>query len=106
MGSSKLTILIVDDPFEISFVEDFFVFSDAQQESAATNIVDLAGDPLGVIIDAGDKTIAKDLVLRGGNAQMMFDVGDGFLEVKGAELVADGNTLMERLVRGETEELG
>ena len=29
VGSSKLTILIVDDPFEVSFIEDFFVLGDA-----------------------------------------------------------------------------
>ena len=106
MGSSKLTILIVDDPFEVSFIEDFFVFGDAQQESAATDIVDLAGDPLGVVVEAGDKTLAKDLVLRAGHAQLMFDVGDGLLEVKGAEVVTDGDPLMEGLIGGEAEELG
>ena len=103
--SSKLTILIVDDPFEISFIEDFFVFGDAEQESAATDIVDLAGDPLGVVVETGDKTLAKDLILRAGHAQLMFDVGDGLLKVKGAEMVTDGDPLMEGLVGSEAEEL-
>ena len=106
MGSSKLPILIVDDSFEVSFIEDFFVFSDGQQESTATDIVDLARDPLGVVVEAGDKTLAKDLILRAGHAQLMFDVGDGLLEVKGAEVVTDGDPLMEGLVGGEAKELG
>ena len=58
----------MDDPFEVSFIEDLFVFSGAQQESTATDIVDLAGDTLGVVVDAGDEAIAKDLVLRAGHA--------------------------------------
>ena len=96
----------MDDSFEVSFIEDFFVFSSAQQESTATDIVDLAGDTLGVVIDAGDKAIAKDLVLRASDVQVVLDVGDGLLEVKGAKLVTDGDTLMESLIGGEAEELG
>ena len=104
--SSKLTILIIDDPFEVSFIEDFFVLGDAEQESAATDIVDLAGDPLGVVVKAGDKTLAEDLILRAGHTEMMFDVGDGLLKVKGAEVVTDGDPLMEGLVGSEAKELG
>ena len=37
---------------------------------------------------------------------MVLDVGDGLLEVKGAELVTDGDPLMEGLIGGEAEELG
>jgi hypothetical protein len=106
VGSSKLTILVVDDPFEVSFIEDFFVFGDAEQESAATDIVDLAGDPLGVVVETGDKTLAEDLILRAGHTQLMFDVGDGLLKVKGTEMVTDGDPLMEGLVGGEAKELG
>ena len=106
MGSSNLTVLIVDDPFEVGFIEDLFVFSCAQQESTATDIVDPAGDTLGVVIDTGEEAIAEDLVLRASDAQMMFDVGDGLLEVKGAEVVTDGDALMKGLVGSEAKEVG
>ena len=101
-----MTVLIVDDPFEVSFIEDLFAFSSAQQQSTAAEIVDLTRDAFGVVIDAGDETIAKDLVLRASDPEMMFDVGDGLFKVKGVELVADGDALMKGLVRRETEEVG
>ena len=59
-----------------------------------------------MVVEAGDKTLAEDLILRAGHAQMMFDVGDGLLKVKGAEVVTDGDPLMEGLIGSEAEELG
>ena len=96
----------MDDPFEVRFIEDLLVFRGAQQKRTATEIVDLAGDALGVVIDAGEKAIGKDGVLRAGHAEVVFDVGDGLLEVKGTEVVTDGNALKEGLIRGKTEKVG
>lgn len=103
--SIELTVLVVDNPFEVSFIEDLFALGSAKEEGAAAEIVDLAGDTLGVVGDTGDEAIAEDGGLGAGDAEMVLDVGDGLLEVKRAEVVTDGNTLVEGLVRGEAEEL-
>lgn len=95
----------MNDPFEVSFFEDFFAFSSAEQESAAAGVVNPTGDALGVVRDAGNETIAEDGGLGAGDAKMVLDVGDGLLEVKRAELVADSDALLEGLVRSEPEEL-
>ena len=96
----------MDNPFEVSFIEDLFVFGGAEQESTTAEIVDLAGDALGVVRNAGDEAIAEDRGLGASDAKMMLDVSDSFLEIKGAEVVADGDPLMEGLVRCKAEELG
>ena len=101
-----MTVLVVDNPFEVRFIEDLFGLGSTEQESSAADVVNLARDALGVIRDAGQETVAEDLGLGAGDAEMMLDVGDGFLEVKGTEMVPDGDTLVESLVRRETEELG
>jgi len=106
VGSIKLTVLIVDDAFEVGFIEDLFVFSGAEQEGTATDVVDLAGDAFGVVIDTGEEAIAKDLVVRASDPQVVLDVGDGFQKIKGLELVADGDALLEGLIGGEAEEVG
>ncbi len=103
--SIKLTVLVVDDPFEVSFIEDLFVFGGAEQEGAAAEIVDLARDALGIVGEASNETIAEDGGLGAGDAQVMLDVGNGLLEVKGTEVVADGNPLVEGLIGSEAEEL-
>lgn len=95
----------MNDPFEVRFIEDLFGLGRAEQESAAADVVDLAGDALGVVRDASQETIAENLRLGAGDAEMMLDRGEGLLEVKGAEVIADGDALVEGLVRGEAEEL-
>jgi len=59
------------DTFEVGFVEDLFLLRGTQEESAAANIVDLAGHPLGVIVDSD--TLVESLV--GGEAQLVGQVG-------------------------------
>ena len=77
-----------------------------QEESIAANIVDLAGHSLGVIIDTTDETVAKDLVLAANDAEMVLDVTGGFLEVEGAEMVTNGDALVESLVGGKAQLVG
>ena len=86
---------IATDPFEIGLVEDLLVLRGAQEESAATNIVDLAGHSLGVIVDATDEAVTKDLDLAASDAEMVLDVTSGLFEVKGAEMVTDGDALVK-----------
>ena len=99
--SPGLPLEIENDPFEIGLVEDLFVLGSAQEESAAANIVDLAGHSLGVIVDATDETVAKDLVLAASDAEMVLDVTGCLFEVEGAEMITDGDALVESLIRSE-----
>ena len=104
--SPGLPLEIENDPFEIGLVEDLFVLGSAQEESAAANIVDLAGHSLGVIVDATDETVAKDLVLAASDAEMVFDVTGGLFEVEGVEMVTDGDALVESLIGSEAQLVG
>ena len=97
---------IENDPFEIGLVEDLFLLRGAQEESAAANIVDLTGYSLGVIVDAADETVAKDLVLAASDAEMVLDVTGGLFEVEGAEMITDSNALVESLVGSEAQLVG
>jgi hypothetical protein len=82
------------------------VLRSAQEESTAANIVDLAGHALGVIVDATDETVAKDLVLTTSDAEAVLDVTGGLLEVEGAEMITDSDALVESLVGSEAQLLG
>jgi hypothetical protein len=98
-----LSFEVADYALEIGLVEDGFVLRGAEEEGSAAEVVDSAGDALGVVVDQGDKAIGEDGVLASGDAEVVFDVGSGFLEVEGFEVIADGNALMERLVGGKAE---
>jgi hypothetical protein len=105
-GSGDLTFKIKNDAFEISFVEDLLAFSGTEEEGTTTEVIDLASDTLGVVVDASEEAVTKDLTLVTGNAQMVLDVASGLFEVKGFEVEADGNALVESLVRCKAELVG
>jgi hypothetical protein len=67
-GSADLTFEIKNDAFEIGFVQDLLAFGRAEEQSTATEVIDLASNALGVVIDARQERIAKDLALVTGNA--------------------------------------
>ena len=98
-----MTFEVEDDTLEVGFVEDRFLLGGAEEEGGTTEVVDLAGDALGVVVDERDEAIGEDGVLAAGNAEVVFDVGGSFLEVEGFEVVADGDTLMEGFVGSEAE---
>jgi hypothetical protein len=104
--AGELDIEIADDALEVGFIEDLLAFGDAEEERAAAEIVDAAGDTFGVIVDATDKAVAKDLSLRTGDAEMVFDVASGLFEIKGREVEADGDALVKCLEGRETQLLG
>jgi hypothetical protein len=101
--SADLTFEVKDDTFEIGLVEDLLTFGGAEEERTATEVIDLAGDALGVVVDGSEERVTKDLALVTGNTQVVLDVACGFFEVKGFEVKADGNALVEGFVRGKTE---
>ena len=101
--SGNLTFEIKDDAFEIGLVENLLAFGGTKEQCAATEVIDLAGNALGVVVDASQEAVTKDLALVTGNAEMVLDVASGLLEVKGFEVETDGNALVEGLVRCKAE---
>jgi hypothetical protein len=79
------------------------VFSGAEEESGAAEVIDEPGDALGVVIESGEEGIGEELVVVADEAEMMFDVAGGLLEVEGREGVADGDALVEGLIGGKAE---
>ena len=55
----------------------------------------MAGNAFGVIKEGGDKGVAEELALKASDAEMMFDIGGGFFEIEGPEVITDGQTLVE-----------
>jgi hypothetical protein len=82
-------VKIEKNTFEVGLVEDLFVLGGAEEEGAAAEVVDLASNSLGVVVDAADEAVAEDL-------------GLGI----GAQVVADGDALAESFEGGETELVG
>ena len=68
MGSSDATFEVEEDPLEVGLIEDLFLLGGAEEERVATEIVDLAGDALGVVVDCADETVAEELVLETSDA--------------------------------------
>lgn len=101
-----MTFEIEDDALEISLIEDLFVFGSAKQESGAAEIVDLAGDALGVVEESGDETVGEERLLSAGETEMMFDVSAGLLEIEGGEMITNGDALLEGLIGGKAEFMG
>ena len=99
-ASAHLAFQVEDDPFEVGVIQDGLVLGGAQQQGVATQIVDLAGDALGVIVDARDEALAEELILAPGDVEVMFDIARGLLQVEGFEVEADGDALVEGLVEG------
>jgi hypothetical protein len=94
-SSVGLPFEVADDALEVGLVENGFPFRRAEEESGAAEVVDLAGNPLGVVVGEGQKTIGEDGVVTTGDMEMVLDVAGGLLEVKRFEVVADGNALIE-----------
>jgi len=103
---ADLSFEVEDDTFEVSLVEDLFALRGAQEEGAAADVVDLAGDALGVIVDAADEAVAEELTSIASHVEVVLDVASGLFEVEGAEMIADGDALVERFVRSEAELVG
>ena len=101
--SAELTFQVKDDASEIRFIEDVLAFCSTKVKGATAKVVDLASDAFGVVVNASQEGVAKDLALVTGGAQVVLDVAGGFFQVKGLEVKADGDALVERFVRGKTE---
>ena len=70
---------IQKDTFEVGLVKDLFLLSSAQQESTAANVIDLAGDTFGVIVNSAHKAVAEEWDLAVSDAEVVFDIASCFL---------------------------
>jgi hypothetical protein len=94
---------IQKDTFEVGLVKDLFLFSSAQQESAAAHVVDLAGDAFGMIVNSAHKAVAEEWALAASDAEVVFDIAGGLFQVEGFEIVADGDALVEGFIGRKTK---
>ena len=102
-ASSDLALQVEDDPFEIGLVQDFLLFGGAEQQGVATQVVDLACYAFRMVLDAGHKAVAEELVLVPGDTQVVLDVARRLLQVEGLEVETDRYALVERFVGRESE---
>jgi hypothetical protein len=103
---ADLAFEVEDDALEVCFIEDLLALSSAEKERATAEVVDLASDALGVIVDASEESVTKESALASSDAQVVFGITCGFLQVKGFEVEADGDALVEGFVGSETELVG
>jgi hypothetical protein len=101
-----LTFEVEDDALEVRFVEDLLALGSAEEERAATEVIDLARHALGMVVNASQESITEESALASSNAQVVFGIACGFLQVKGFEVEADGDALVEGFVGSETELVG
>ena len=59
--SIELAIEIKKNALEVGFIENLFVFSSAEKERGAANVVDETGNALGMVVKGGDKGVRKKL---------------------------------------------
>ncbi len=85
---------IVDDLAEDRLVEDLFLLGTAGHQGMGADQIDLPGNPLGVVERFGDKAIAEHGgAAIAGDLDLVADVGAGFGEIQGAQVVANGTTI-------------
>jgi hypothetical protein len=59
-----------------------------------------------VVVDAAEETVGKELSLVARDAHVVLDVPSSLFEVKGSEMVANGDALVEGLVGRKAELVG
>ena len=69
-GSAKLTFEVEQNTFEIVLVEDLLLLGSAQEKGIATDVIDLAGHTLGMVVDAAEETVAEELALETSDAHV------------------------------------
>jgi hypothetical protein len=97
---------VEDDALEVGLIEDGFLLGSTEEESGAAEVVDLASDALGVIVDGGEEGVGEERFVATGDAEMVLDVGGGLFEVEGFEVVTDGDALVEGFKGSEAEFVG
>ena len=88
-GEQSLVFNVSDSFTDSAFIEDGFLVNQARHQGSGAQLIDAAGDTLGVVENAGDGIVGKERASgKTSDADVVFDVAEGFLQVKGAEVVA------------------
>jgi len=87
-------------------LQDLLLVNASGNQGRGTDPINLSGDAAGVLEDAFHGVIAERRAGQiSGNAQMVLDIVEGFLEVERRELVGIGQALAEGFVDGEVQSL-
>lgn len=78
-------------------VEVLLASGRAQKERAATDVADLAGHTLGVVVDTGNENITGEFALECGHAQVVLDVAGRLFQVEGFQAETTVDAVAERL---------
>ena len=85
-----------------AFVDPGFLIDQSGHQSGGTELIDAARYPLGVFEDALERIVGEERpgdVTR--DADLMFDIAEGLLQIERAEMIAHCEALIEGLVNGE-----
>ena len=87
-----------------AFIEDRFLVNQAGHESGRADLIDAAGNALGVLEDALQSIVGKERTgLVASDLGLVLDVADSLLQIEWAEVTAHGQALVEGLVNREME---
>lgn len=100
----SVVVNIRDGLTDGAFIKDRFLVNQARHECGGADLVDAAGDALGVFENALQGIVGKEgACLVPCDLRLVLDVADGFLQVEWAEVVAHRQALVEGLVNREME---
>jgi len=102
---SRNAIQFQDSPFGVILVQDCLALGEADEQAIETDAVELAGDAVAELVGGGDEGVGEGAAVEADDAQVVFDVGGGFLQVEGLDVVADVDTLVEGFEALELEEV-
>ena len=89
------TIQFEDSAFGVGSVEEGFAFGETDEQAIETDAIELAGDAVAELVSDSDEIVSEGETLSAGDAPMVLDVGGGLGEVKGWDVVAEVNALVE-----------
>ena len=100
----SLEINIGDRLADRAFIDDGFLLDQPGHQGGGAELIDAARHALGVFEDALDRVVGEERpggVTR--DADLMFDVAQGLLQIERAEVKAHGEALGEGLVHGQMQ---
>ena len=104
-SGSERPIQFQDSPFGVILIQDRLALGEADEQAVETDTVELAGDAVAELVGGSDEGVREGAAVETGDAQVVFDVGDGLFQGKGLDVVADVDALVEGLEALELEEM-
>ena len=82
MSSSASASQFQDGSFGIGLVQDLLAVSEADEQAIEADAVELAGHAVAELMGGGDEAVGEGAGVDPGDAQVVFDVGGGLLQVR------------------------